>query len=307
MRCMPYLALRALKRLGAKSWGERLLHLPIGPWSSCGKKHTKRAKRNGSRRLQKFLDLLARANFALGKPGDFIFDLFFLGADFRNSFLADQTDFIAFLTQTEIGIVLTKQQSVLGARSHHSIRFVIFLRYEVIDQNADITFRSVHGKSFLPADFSCCIDSGHKSLHGSFFVAGTSVELSAGKKSLDILKFQTVLDLSGIDTVVFDRICITNDLHVFQTGDRVVHRILHIFRKRTRHSGQIHFVGIQAFGFNKYLMALLVGKSHYFIFDRRTIARTYTFDHSRKQRRSVKVQVTVVFTKIQLLSNENSI
>src|SRR3989338_1147270 len=50
----------------------------------------------------------------------------------------DQTDTIAELGQTQVGVVLAQYEAVLGARSQHPVRLEDLFGDEVVDQRADV-------------------------------------------------------------------------------------------------------------------------------------------------------------------------
>ena len=76
---------------------------------------------------------------------------------------------------------------------------------------------------------------------------------------------------------------------MFESRYCMIHSILYILRKRTGHTADIHFIGVDTFRFNEYLMAVLVGKFNDFVLDRRTVARTGSLNHSGKQWRTAQI------------------
>ena len=76
-----------------------------------------------------------------------------------------------------------------------------------------------------------CINTGDQSLGCSLFISTASVELSATEQTIDILKLQRRIQLFCIDTIIFDRIGIPDNFHMFQSRQSAVHLMLHILRK----------------------------------------------------------------------------
>ena len=77
---------------------------------------------------------------------------------------------------------------------------------------------------------------------------------------------------------------------MLQTWYRTIHGNLYIFWQRTGHAAHIHFVGITALWLYKYLMSVLICKSYYLIFNRRTISWSGSLNHSRIQRRTIQIR-----------------
>ena len=66
------------------------------------------------------------------------------------SLVVDQADRAAELGQAEVGVVAPEQQAVLGPAGEHPIRLVDSSGDEVVDQDADVTLRSVDDERPLP-------------------------------------------------------------------------------------------------------------------------------------------------------------
>ena len=82
-----------------------------------------------------------------------------------------QPRLVPFLGQTEIGIVVTQQQAVFRPRRHDPIRLVRSLGHQIVDQHADIAFRTAdydRRPVFHPAGG---IEAGDQSLRRRFFIA----------------------------------------------------------------------------------------------------------------------------------------
>ena len=104
-----------------------------------------------------------------------------------------------------------------------------------------------------------------------------------------MLKFQCWVKLSWIHAVVFNSICIFNNFAVFKSRNSSVHRKLYIFWQRRAHSPNIHFIGVKTFWFDKNLVPLFIRKFNHFVFDRRTVTRTSSFDNTGINWGTVKI------------------
>ena len=109
---------------------------------------------------------------------------------------------------------------------------MVFFRYQIVDQNADIRLRTVEHQLFFSLHAERCIDARDQALRRSLLVSGTAVELAAGKQILDRLELEGRQKLSRVDAVVLDRIRIPHDFCMLQTRHGVIHRNLHILRQR---------------------------------------------------------------------------
>ena len=115
-----------------------------------------------------------------------ITDHFFFGADMVVLLLTDETYSVTVLAKSQIRIVLSEKKSVLSAGGHHSVRFSVIFGHEVVDQNADVSFRSLKYKGLFAEDLHSGIDSGHQSLRGSFLISAAAVELTGTEESVHI-------------------------------------------------------------------------------------------------------------------------
>ena len=92
-----------------------------------------------------------------------------------------------------------------------------------------------------------------------------------------------------INTVIFNCVSISNNFTVFQSRNSTVHSQLYIFRKRGRHSSNVHFIRVQTLWLNKYLMSLFFSELNHLILYGRTISGTGSFDNPRINWRTIQV------------------
>ena len=163
---------------------------------------------------------------------DFLFNSLFLCEKSLILFFCDKACLISSAAQAKICIILAEKQSVLCAAGHHPVRLMVFLRYKVVDQNADIRLGTVKDHLLSALYLHRRIDSRYQSLGCCLLITGTSVKLSGAEKSSDLFKFQSRIKLSGIDAVIFNGISIFNNFRMFQSRNRVVHLFLNILGKR---------------------------------------------------------------------------
>ena len=65
--------------------------------------------------------------------------------------------------------------------------------------------------------------------------------------------------------------------------------MLDILRQGAGHTADIHFIRVQPFRFDKYLMSGFICKSYHFVLDRRTVPRTGSLDHTGIQRGTIQI------------------
>ena len=191
--------------------------------------------------------------------------------------------------QTQVGIILTQKQTILCPGCHHAVRLMVFLRHQIINQNTNICLRPVQNKTLSPQNLHRRVYTGHKALYRRFFIAGTAVKLAAAEQAADGLKFQRGFQLTGINAVILNCICIPNDFYMLQSRNGPVHRVLHILRKRTRHTAQVHFIGIQSFRLHEDLVTVLIRELYHLVFNRRTISGARSLNRTGKQRRPIEI------------------
>ncbi len=132
------------------------------------------------------------------------------------------------------------------------------------------------------------IDTGHQPLGGRFFIAGRSIDLPGEIQVSDQLRLQRRLELRGIEIVVFDGVCRTENADLLKPFDGPEGRKLRLQRQRRGKALQIILKGIPAFRLQKKLMRILSCKGPELIFYRRAIARADALDLAGKKRRPVE-------------------
>ena len=161
---------------------------------------------------------------------------------------------------------------------------MIIFCYQIIDQYTNISLRTIDHDLLTAKYFQCCVDSCHKTLTCCFFIPGASIKLSTTEQSFNCFKLQCRIQLSWIDAIILDCVCIFHNFSMLQSWNRMIHIMLYIFWKRTRHTAHIHLIRKKSFWLNKYLMTIFICKSYYLILNRRTISRTSSFNISGIQR-----------------------
>src|SRR5699024_10584830 len=128
--------------------------------------------------------------------------------------------------------------------SHHSVWFMALFCNQIIDENTDISLRTVQNELFPTKNLLRRIDARHKPLCRSLLISGASVKLSGTVEPFHLPKFQRRIKLSCIDTVILNRIGISHNLRMLQPRYRTVPLILYNLPQGTGHSPDIHLIRI---------------------------------------------------------------
>src|SRR5437764_87152 len=90
----------------------------------------------------------------------------------------EQADVVAELGETEVGVVLTEDEAVFRPGCEHAVGFDGAFGDEVIDQDTDVGLIAAKNNWILASNVACGVDSSHKSLSTSLFVARSAVYLT---------------------------------------------------------------------------------------------------------------------------------
>ena len=123
------------------------------------------------------------------------------------------------------------------------------------------------------ADVLYGVRACEQALRCGFFVAGRAVDLSGEEEALDGFGFEAGFKVAWVEIVVFDGVAGAQDMGVFKAFHAAHEGDLDVKRQAGGDTVRIVFVRGQAFGFEENLMAVFVGESVDFVFDRRTITR----------------------------------
>ena len=132
--------------------------------------------------------------------------LFLFPGEERSPFSARQSDLLGDRRQTVICIVDPQVQPVFGPGGEHPVRLVRALRDEIVDHDPDVALRSRNDDRRSAQNGLRRIDPGDQSLASRLFVSRRSVDLSGKEESRQLFHLQPMIELAGIDGVVFDRI-----------------------------------------------------------------------------------------------------
>ena len=188
------------------------------------------------------------------------FYLFALGAHEVISLLGGKAQTVTFLGQTHIGIILTQQDAVLGARGKHAVRLIHATGHQVIDEDTDIGLVATQGERLTSRNPLVGIDTGNQPLPCRFLIARRAVDLSCKVQVLHQFGLQRVIELRRVKEIIFDGIAWTESMYVTQCGNVAQCFELHFPGQRRRETVEVHLVGLCPLGLDKQLVGRLVGK-----------------------------------------------
>src|SRR5262249_23221117 len=78
--------------------------------------------------------------------------------------VVNQTDGSAALGKAQIGVIVAEHQPIFGAAGEHAVGLIDPTRDEVVDQDTDISLRSIDQERRLVPGRKGCVDTGHEAL-----------------------------------------------------------------------------------------------------------------------------------------------
>src|SRR5690606_11087047 len=180
-------------------------------------------------------------------------------------------------------------QPVFGAGGEHAVGLTGTHGDQVVDQHPDVGLVAARAPAVQTLREAGSVQPGEQPLGGSFLVTGGAVDQAGEEHPADHLGFQRVLQVLGIEIVIFDGVARTQDVGVFHAAYRPHDLQLHIEGEGRGNPVGIQLVGGQAFGLDEHLVLILVGKAMDLVFDRWAIARTDPLDDAGVHRRAIQV------------------
>src|ERR1044071_97134 len=116
-------------------------------------------------------------------------------------------------------------QTVFGARSEHTIRFVHALSNQIINKNPYVRLVTTQRKPFTPLDIKCGVNSGQKSLASGLFITSCPVNLTRKEEPLNSRSLQIGSKFPGVYEVIFDSIPGPYNLRLVKPGN-LMHKLL---------------------------------------------------------------------------------
>ena len=185
--------------------------------------------------------------------------------------------------------VLPQGQPVFAAAGHDAVRFIRALGDQVVDEDADIGFRTGQDERILPLYLQGRVDAGHEALGSRFFVAAGAVGLACREEAGNLLRFQPWCELCRVQAVVFDGVTRTHDFDIFQARNGPQEGVLYVSGHAGAHALDVHFFRRFTFRFDEQLMPLLIGKADDLRFDGRAVTRADAGDDAVTHRRPIEV------------------
>ena len=183
-----------------------------------------------------------------------------------------QSQVVGTLGEAHVGIVHAEQNAVFGTRSKHAVRLVHTFGHQVVNQNTDVSFVASQRERFAAVAIDMCIDAGYDALSSCFFVSGSTIYLSGKEQVAHLFRLERVLELCGVEVIVFDGIARTVDNQVTESRNLFQRCNLNIHRQGRRETVEIQLLCGFAFGLKEELVLWFVGESDNLGFDAGAIA-----------------------------------
>ena len=203
-----------------------------------------------------------------------------------------QTNVEALFGESGIGIVLAQQNAVFSPGGEHAVGFVYTLGHKVVDEHTNVGLVAPQSqlalrlsRAWVGTCMQGSVHAGNETLSGSFFITGGTVHLSGHKKTPHNFRFQGMVQLCGVEEIVFYGIAGAVYSHVAQSRNLSKGIQLHLNGHARREAVQVHFVGVHPLGFDEQGVLRAVGEGNELGFYRRTVARSDALDLSVVERR----------------------
>jgi hypothetical protein len=172
--------------------------------------------------------LVRRNRQGLGQPPPSVQRLH-LGAEMLRPFRAHTADRDALPGQPLVRVVGAQREAIFGARGEHTVRLGDAARDQIVDHDAEVALGAVeHDFGRVPCPRGG-VETRHKPLRRSLFVARGAVDLTGQEQAAHALGFQRGDQLARVHVVVFDRVAGPDHAGLFQPRNGRDQRALHLF------------------------------------------------------------------------------
>src|SRR5690606_3282526 len=103
-------------------------------------------------------------------------------------------------------------QPVFGAGGEHAVGLTGTHGDQVVDQHPDVGLVAARAPAVQTLRAAGSVQPGEQPLGGSFLVTGGAVDLAGEEQPADHLGFQRVLQVLGIEIVIFDGVARAQDM-----------------------------------------------------------------------------------------------
>ena len=163
----------------------------------------------------------------------------------------DQADGIASWCESHVGIILTKQDTILSSAGEHTVGFIDTLGHKIVDKHADIRFITTQDKRLLAFHLKRCIGARNKSLSCRLLVARRAIDLTCEIETRDELRLERVAQLRRVEIVVFDGITRTISHGVAKSRNLAERLHLDVDGQRATESVEVIFLRAVALWFEE--------------------------------------------------------
>ena len=179
-------------------------------------------------------------------------------------------------------------QTELCAAGEHAVGLVHPLGNQVIDQNTQIGFITPGHPWTFTTTLQRGVQPGKQTLCCCLFIASRAIDLARKKQALNLLGLKAALERARVKVVVLDGVTRSQDVRVLHALHAAHQFVLNVEWQAGGDAVGIELVGSQSFGFQKNLVAFLVGKAVDFVFHARAVAWSHALDLAGEHGAAIK-------------------
>ena len=158
----------------------------------------------------------------------FLFNRFHFGVKGLPASIIHQPDFTACGGKTHIRIIFAQQQAVFGPAGKHAVRFFGPHGRQIVNQYAHVGLIATQDERIFLLYLQGRVGTGYETLGTGFFVTGRTVNLAGKEQTINILGFEGLFQVAGIEEVILNGITRANNMRVFKAFDGMDQRLLNI-------------------------------------------------------------------------------
>src|SRR2546425_742474 len=202
----------------------------------------------------------------------------------------DQAQLVAVGRETQIRIVLSKQQTVLGPRGEHAVGLERPLGHEVVHENRHVALGAIGDKRLASEHGAGGVHARPEPERRRFLVPGSAIDLPGEVETRHRTALERRSQLRRVDEVVLDRISGPHDLGALEARDRTDERFLSVHGQARRNAVRVHLLGVEPVGLQDHLMPLAVGEALDFVLDGRAVPNARRVDDPGVEWRAIEVR-----------------
>jgi hypothetical protein len=202
-----------------------------------------------------------------------------------------EAQFPAALCETQVSIVLTKQEPMFRSACKHAVRFYMVLGHEIVNKHPQVSLMTFKPDWFLISDETHPVQPREQSLARSLLISSCPVDLTCQKKSIQRPALQTRSQLVGLYIGILNGIAGTKHPNLLEPLNGAQKFKLHICGEARTYTIRINDSAGVLLRLQKDLMAGTIRKPSTLIFQAWAVPWTRTRDLAAKGSRLVEIAV----------------